>query len=374
VENPILQAASGGRIGHSPGKISGMLIGPPASGKKLASLIARVLNPRSGEASASKITPAGLVGASHRTAEGWVSTPGLIPSASEGVVTLQDAHGIASARAAWLGPLFQELLEDGVLRDSVAGGLRREVSVGVILDLNRVAQLERSATAPRKEAPLAVLRPLLSRLDLVAEIPADPARAWDIGAQLRVGKSGGSLDRLDDEPWVRELRVLVALLRNRHAVVDLEPVGDLIDRVFDDIRDKNSILIELDSSTGDIPTRLKLSLFRLTAASARAHDRSSATEDDVMVAASFAKIKLDALRMYGPYREDVETAADKVRRAYWARREGIVVAEDLAREYQDATGRETCSRTVRRDLKALGATLIGKGRWLMPGSGDGAGS
>jgi hypothetical protein len=73
----VLQALSAGRIKHAPGALHGIVVGPPGQGKKLVGLAARLINPRMREASAAKISPAGLVGASSRGPEGWRSQAGL---------------------------------------------------------------------------------------------------------------------------------------------------------------------------------------------------------------------------------------------------------------------------------------------------------
>ena len=50
---------------------------------------------------------------------------GLLPQADGGVLLLQDAHAIGHSKIQQIAPILQELIEDGVVRDSTAGGERR---------------------------------------------------------------------------------------------------------------------------------------------------------------------------------------------------------------------------------------------------------
>ena len=121
----ILQALSCGSISHSPARLHLMLVGPPGQGKKLIGLAARALNPVCAELSGAKISLAGLIGASHPTKNGWKSTPGALARAANGVAVLQDAHAWRLSEVTKVAPVLQELIEDGVVRDTVAGGVTR---------------------------------------------------------------------------------------------------------------------------------------------------------------------------------------------------------------------------------------------------------
>jgi hypothetical protein len=365
-----LQSLSIGRIDHASGRLHCIVVGPPASGKKLLGLGARVLNPTCTEAAASKISAAGLVGASYQTTDGWKSNPGLIAQADGGVVVLQDAHAISTAELRRLGPILQEVIEDGVVRDSVAGGVRRETSAALVVDLNRHAQLvQNSATAPSSEAPIILLRPLLSRIDLAVEIPADPKRAWKIGAELYKSLKQGT-GTLDGQPWVRRLRLLVAALRDRHPEVDLDGVRDAMQAAHEAIAVENADTFLRLPEAGDVPVRMAISFARLVTASARAHDRSVAEPEDVDEALRFIRMKLEFLQITVPelLRSEAAPAADGYGKTYERHAGQAVRPEDFMKTYSEVTGDVISERTARRRLRRLGAVRRGRGVYLLPPS------
>jgi hypothetical protein len=378
LEFVVLQSVAVGRITHASGRLHLLLVGPPGQGKKLVGVAARMLNPTCSELSASKVSPAGLVGASYYGPGGWASKPGLLPRAAHGVALLQDAHGWSDAVVRQVGPVLQEVIEDGVVRSAVAGGVERPAPVGLIIDANRTGQLD-AKVGDRPEAAILRLRPLLSRLDVIAEIPEDHDRAWRVAsamyARLKVHHEGSS-----EPAWARPLRLLVGTLRDRHPKVDLTAVTGAMEDVHTKLYEDNRDVLRLMTQAGDIPTRLAISFGRLVAASARAHDRSVASELDIHVALKFINLKLRYLRMHTAKsmseRPDVQDA-----RRDWVRRRGgaSVTADDLAARYHAEAGVDVSSRTIRRDLIALGATRVGKDKWLLPppepygpaeGSGD----
>lgn len=363
----ILQAVSGGRINHAGGRLHALIVGPPAQGKKLIGLAARALNPRAQEASATKMSAAGLVGASVVGREGWRAQPGLLPQADEGVLVLQDAHGLTRNEVQRLGPLLQELIEDGVVRDSKAGGVRREVNVGLVLDANRASQLQAHARTHGAEAPILGLRPLLSRLDFIAEIPANPQRAWDVAARL-YDVQQVARGRLDDEPWVRELRVLVATLRDLHADVDLDPVRSAMKAAHEAIQASNAVALAKMPEAGDLPARMAISFARLVAAAARARDGSIATAADVEEALVYLRRKLRFFALLAPaFHADHEASASDRRRAYYSRYAGANVRPaDVARAYTEESGEAVSERTVMRDLHRFGAKRVAKGHYRLP--------
>lgn len=373
----ILQAVSLGSVGHAPARLHALVPGPPGHGKKLASLAGRVLNPVCHEASASKVTPAGLVGASYRTADGWRSSPGLLPLASSGLLSVQDAHGWSRGRMAQIAPILQELIEDGEVRDSVAGGRKRSARTALLIDLNRHAHLQVGSRRVESEAPLLCVLPLLSRFDAIIEIPVDAERAWAIGERLYAGLNQGTAP-LDHQDWVRALRLLVAALKDAYPVIDTKPVVPLLESLHRDIRAEHADLIQgspLEASA--IPARMAISLTRFVIASSRAHGRSYATADDVQIAAGFAREKLAFLRTLARSL-DVQMAASPTERAAtrevyyrerWAGQEARPV--DVAQAYAEATGEAVSDKTVKRDLERLGARRVRHGVYVIPSTADG---
>lgn len=368
----VLQALSCGRLDHASGRLHAMVAGPPASGKKLIGLAGRALNPRWEEASAAKISAAGLVGASHHAAGGWQSQPGLIARADQGVVILQDAHAISQAELRRLGPVLQEVIEDGVVRDSVAGGVRRETAAALLIDLNRFAQLAAGPNGSAAEAALLLLRPLLSRLDLIVDIPADVERAWRVaGAMYRT--IGAGSQTFENQPWVRHLRLLVGALRDRHPEIDLDPVRGGMEAAHEEIARQNAHLFSTVPELGDIPVRLAITMARLVSASARSDDRSVASVEDLEEALTFVRLKLEFLRVAVP---DLARTADAAKRpegddAARERHAGQTVhVSDFAKTYAEATGDTISERTARRHLRRIGAVRRGPGLYLLPPAED----
>lgn len=363
----VLQALSCGRIDHTPGRLHGMVIGPPGQGKKLVGLAARALNPVCEQISPTKVSPAGLVGASHHSDGRWVSQPGAFPRATDGVVVLQDAHGWSESTVKKLATILQEVMEDGEATDSVSGGVTRVAEPALLFDLNRTSQVRPHGVLvpPSMEAAILRVRPVLSRMDLLCDIPADVERAWKVARDLYSTMRTDHVP-FDEQAWVRKSRLVVATLRDRHPVVDLAPVRALLEETFDKIHESNASLFNERPELGNLPSRMTYSFRRFASASARARDSSIATPEDVAVAASFITMKLEFHAMTGVSVSPV--GAEKETPAQWAERyRGQEVAtSDVKSAYEKATGRSADERTFRRALHKLGAERTGKGRYLLP--------
>lgn len=371
LEAVILQALSTGTVGSSPARIHILLIGPPGVGKKIVGLCARVLNPVCEEASAAKMSAAGLVGASYQTADGWRSTPGLLPLAAEGALVLQDAHGLKGAKLDQIAPILQELLEDGVVRDSVAGGRKRVATTATLIDLNRTAHVQVGSIASGKEAAILGVLPLLSREDVILEVPVSPQRAWAVGERMYRGLHQGG-GPLDEQPWVRRLRLLVALLRNEHPVIDTSAVDALMEQAHRDVRDENADFNDVSPTEASaIPVRMAVTFKRLVIASARAQDRGHATPQDVEGALRYVRMKINFLRRAAKLAGVPVSECPSGRRAadegFWGRRAGAEVsASDLRDEYKRETGSTVSVKTITRELRRRKAANVILGRWRLP--------
>ncbi len=362
----ILQALSTGFVGHAPARLHIVLVGPPGQGKKLAALAARALNPVSLEASASKISAAGLVAASRRTSGGWVSEPGLLPLASEGVLVVQDAHAWGAPTFAKIAPILYEVIEDGVVRDSVAGGSRRVARTSLVIDSNRLRQVHQLGSGG--EATILTNVPLLSRLDTVIEIPLDVDRAWRVGGAMYGSFTEHGNQDLDAQPWVREVRLLVAYLRDRHPMIDCSGVTEELRAAHEEIRKANELFLKTSPNDASaIPIRMAISMTRLVMASARAHDRAAAMTEDVEVALIYVRRKLEFMKMAtaGPVSDGPDVRRTR-RAAYYARYAGqTVTSAQVEADLKNDGIDEADNRTVRRDLAELGATRKGK-NWTLP--------
>ena len=367
VEFAVLQAMSDGYVGNAPGRLHGMVIGPPGQGKKLIGMAARALNPTCQEGSASKVSPAGLVGTSFKTATGWTSTPGLLPLASHGVLVVQDAHGWSPAQVKSIGPILQELIEDGEVRDSVAGGRKRVAQTALLLDLNRQAQTVTGGSRGG-EAPILGLLPLLSRFDTLIEIPVNPERAWDVGEQM-IGRlnteSGGPLEQ---QPWVRQAQLLVAALRDVHRVIDTSGVTAHLEAAHRSFREQCRNLMETHPTEATaIPVRLSVSMTRLVLASARANDRSYATAEDVDRASKFLASKLSVITNAAVHMPTCPSDKRTVAPDFWASKAGSeVTAAEMAKAHEAEKGIAVSYKTITREFKRIGAQKRAFNRWLLP--------
>ena len=362
----VLQAVSGGWVDHAPGNLHVLIVGPPGRGKKLAGLAAKCLNPVTVELSAAKASAAGLVGASFRRADGWTSTAGALPRATCGIAWLQDAHAWSLTRVRDLAPVLQELMEDGCVRDTVAGGQRRTTRVSLIIDANRLSQVR---SIDRSEAAVLTVRPLLSRADAIIEIASNSDVPWDVATEM-TGSIRSRSKELEDQPWVREAKLLVGALRDAYPEVDIEGVRPMMRNAIDAIRDSNDDYIDRVEESGDLPVRMVIGMTRLVIASARAHDRGVAIEHDVRRAVTFLNYKLRFLRMsrIDSVRMSERPNVREERQAWVAEqaREKPVSPDDLAHDYSVKTGTEIHQRTIRRDLRSMGARKVKKGQYLLP--------
>ena len=244
---------------------------------------------------------------------------------------------------------------------------RGDAPTSLVIDLNRTAQVGLAGIA--KEAAIIRIRPLLSRVDLLAEIPADVGRSWDVGEQMygQLGKQ-----RFLPAAWMRPLQVVIATLRDRHPTIDLDSVRDLMLQTAQTIRENNKLQIEHMPEAGDIPVRLAITFARLVSAYARGSDRSIATADDVAKAAEFLRVKLDFLKLCGP--DVVDTASvppphsKQQSRQDWVAQNAQtpIKPKELKEHYEAETGESVSEKTIKRDLENLSAKKVATGTFVVP--------
>lgn len=363
LEITTLQALSCGRVGLSPGRLHLIAAGPPGHGKKILGVAARIQNPACEELSPSKTSVAGLVGAAYKTDKGWTSKPGALARAAEGVVLVQDAHGWSTAEMAKFGPVLQELMEDGRVRDSKAGGLNRDAPAALLIDLNRHAHLG-VVGGSGPEAAILRLRPILSRADLLVDIPTDVKRIWDVSSSM-LDSLGNSTVPLERQEWVRHVRLLVAALRDRHPTIDLGPVSELMKTAFNEIRQKNEALFESRPETGDVPARLTITFQRLVTALARSRDASVANAGDVARAVHFIGLKLAFLKMAVPTLGHAANGTSLSE--FLSGKSGVEISpSEVVELYLAASGITISEKTALRHLQRIGATKVSHGRYLVP--------
>lgn len=257
-------------------------------------------------------------------------------------------------------------MEDGLVRDSVAGGVVRDAEASLLIDLNRLRHLGSGGPDAGAEAALLGVRPVLSRADLLCDISPDADRAWAVGRAM-CDAVGSGRERLEGSVAVRELRLLVALLRDRHAHIDLTGVRVDIGNAFDKIYEANKAFIRTTPESGDIPVRLTITFARFISAIARSHDRSHAEPSDVDDALEYVNLKLDFLKMTAPA-PTVRRTSGRANPADWVGRHAgsEVKTQQIVDEYEADTGAAVSERTVRRAVQNAGGRWVGKGIYVLP--------
>jgi hypothetical protein len=358
----ILQALSFGRLEHTSARLHLIVVGPPGVGKKILGLVARVLNPIIEELSGAKVSLAGLVGTPARSGSRVSANPGALVRASNGVAWMQDAHGLRREFEK-IALVLQEVIEDGRLRDSVVGGKPVNIATSLLIDLNRVSQV--GSMGKQAEAPILLCRPVISRVDLVAEIPGDTQRSMEIAESMLGDARSHETGPLDEQPRARALRVLVATLRDRHPSIELDGVASTMAQAFRSLWDERKAQFADAEDAADIPVRLAVTFKRLVSAYARASDRSRANETDVDNALEFLKMKLDFLAASSQTRVPRDTAQSSRRK--WVRAHATTPTrpEDLAIAYTNETGVSVSPKTIHRDLAELQATRTSAGQFVV---------
>jgi hypothetical protein len=177
--------------------------------------------------------------------------------------------------------------------------------------------------------------------------------------ETRDGRRGA----VEGSEWARDLRLLVAALRDEHPTIDLSGVQEKLIEFHGRLA-QNDLFGGIVNS-GDLAARMTISFRRLVMASARASDRGTAIQEDVVRAVRFLTEKLKFLRQVSvhlstcPNDSDIDSWLKD-----YADRE--VRPGDLSDEYAVKTGREVSHRTIKRHLVKLGARAVRHGVYRLP--------
>jgi hypothetical protein len=350
----VLQALSEGQIHNCNGRVHSLIVGPPAAGKKLCNRAAEVLNPIYNEMG-HKFTVAGLVGHSARTSGGWTTRPGLLPKSHGGTAALQDAHALTKGKNQQMLGILAGVMEDGQVPNSASGGRMLDAETAMHLDFNRARDLE--LTTGNKDKDLAKLPSnIISRLDAIVEIERDSDRQRKVATEMAgsVTMVGGTRGAIWKEE--RELKLLVALLRQEFAEIRPTPSArDRAARGLDDLLARASP--DAQALVGMSATRMANSLWKIAAAHARGHARPDATEEDVDRALEVLRLRLDFLERWAGATEraaQADRSEPERRRAAVARRlHGATVDVEDYREAAAEEGFQISTSTAYRDVKVL---------------------
>ena len=356
----VLQAATIGQLSNANPRAHLLLVGQPGSGKKVISSYVDVLQPVLLPAQASTLTRAGLTAGALRKKGGLVAQPGLIPRAHLGGVAIEDLHGLRASQRDQVFAVLAQVLEDGVVDLSNQANQRFVSATALYLDVNRQSQLRADAQVavggPRAMvADLGLRVDLLTRIDLILELPAIAEETIE-SAQAMCGADTGEQGKARTQ---RRLKVMMAMLRDRHPQVDLEPVVEEMQQALKKLIAPLNGCRTDDFDPSTFYRRMANSLRKLVAAAARLADRSVAQSSDVGLVVELLQPKVEFIRTLATAIRNLD---DKPSRLAAIRRlfGGRVVSPA---QVMDALG--IPRRTVMRDLNEIGERE-GRGKYRIP--------
>jgi DNA replicative helicase MCM subunit Mcm2 (Cdc46/Mcm family) len=243
-----------------------LVIGAPAVGKKLLTAAAQSLNPVFYEAHPSKVTVAGVCSTASYKDGVWRSHPGYLPLAHRGVFAIQDFHGVKAGHRSQLLDVFNGLMEEGRVIDATAGKETHAALTSLHLDLNKRTDLFPDSTLQgatlmaRRLNDLQMPMTILSRFDFIIDIPWDAQRQIDIALAMYdqpIHDMGPTATDHSAARGVRDLKVLVALLRSDHPTVHFpSEIRHMMLQRHKDFLDKNQAQLEEHPWISDFQTRL----------------------------------------------------------------------------------------------------------------------
>lgn len=379
LEHTIVQAFSAGIIHNHSGKLHSLLIGPPGTGKKLISESIKALNPVSYQADPMKITMPGLVGSTMRNRDNWISQPGLIPLANNGSFIIQDFHAIPNNLKRQIYGVFSMVMEDGEIADSTSAKQRHPALTSIHIDLNKLSEIYLAETKPftpsEQLADRQIPLNILTRFDSIVEFKRDAKRQFDVALSMHDTQPKIEARRKDisNEPWIRELRLLVAGAIEKYFEISI-PNGVLryVKEKQNDLYEENKDIIDRLSLLGDYQTRVSTSIHKYLFAIARMNLRDHVIRKDVDQSFGFIKYKfqfiksvLDELRIpkdWDKPKYDIfnQTSRQEYIKATFAEKEFTV--EDIKSTMIEDYGQSVDKRTIYRDASDIGEVVRKIGR------------
>ena len=377
----ILQSFSFGMAesGNYTNKLHSLVVGPPAVGKKLLTIIASILNPVAYEISSSKakLTTAGLIGSVIKKGKNTISTAGYLPLASGGVVCIQDFHELAGGKgtASSLLATLSQVMEDGKVIDSTSAKTEHKAITSVHIDMNRLSQVH-----PGKRfsayADIPIPTNVLSRFDFMIEIPKNAETQLEV-ARSMIGKweRFGNLFSHDEKTpeWIRDLKVIVGYITTYFRSTEIS----------DEVRQyTNDKLISLEEdyasefSSGedfsDISTRLVNSIAKYAKAIACSKYEPKVINADIDEAFSFIDYKIQFLANREPEPEAQKIGKVEKRCQIMVERySGTVISiKAITNDWNSTSGLEPVNiKTISRAMKHLiengSAEQVEHGKYLI---------
>lgn len=287
----IVQAFSDGWVNNASGKLHTLIIGAPASGKKLLTGAAKALNSVFQEAQPSKATAAGVCSTAKQKGGTWTSKPGYLPLAHRGVFAIQDFNSVKNTQREKLLGIFNMVMEDGKVIDSTAARQTHPALTSIHLDTNKrtdlfpESKLRGNTIVAKRLDDVRMPMTILSRFDFIIDIPRNAQRQIDVA--LAMYDRSGSLvgTQSPDERRAkrsRELQVLVALLRTKHENIEFpSEIRKYMQSKQKELSEKNEEILENWPWLSDFQARLTNSVYKFSAAFARMNNRATPTKNDV---------------------------------------------------------------------------------------------
>ncbi len=341
-------------------KLHSLIIGPPSSGKKLLTVIAKILNPIAFEVTAnkSKVTSAGLIGRVVKRGSESISIPGYIPMASKGIVCIQDFHEFMKRNdGRGIMASFSQFMEDGRLTDSTSAMTDHTATTSLHIDMNRLSQVSNVSDKITFE-DLNIPKNILSRFDFIMDIPQNNEMQTLVSdAMLEHGKIFNTMELTQETPeWAKKLKRIVAYILTNYqtSTMKSDVAQYLKNKLHDYLEEKADEFgshIEIEMLT----PRLINSLEKFAKAIVCSKLKTNVEKDDIDEVFSFVKYKLDFLINY----KDANSASQPVLGKKEIRQN--LILELLPNEFKNQDLKDLVEngdlkdslRTLQRDIKEL---------------------
>lgn len=316
IDFTIVQALTSGMSTANiyPNKLHSCIIGAPASGKKLITRCALALSPNGihVSSSSSKVTAAGLVGIARISREGYVSLPGILPSANDGVVCFEDFHELTKKKNEISGILSQ-VMEDGKIDDSSAAKTTHIACVSINVDMNRRSQVNHTGVFDSYQ-DLNIPLNIISRFDFISEIPPDPIRQMKVSLDMvgRFGELHSEIPGMYPSEQEKKLKQIVAYVNTTYRTVSVsDNVNEYIRTKLKEIFETNQQLASVQKHMGSMLTRLQNSVEKFSKAIATSKLQREVSIEDVDEAFYFISDKLEFLASLGFLDQPSKALPDK---------------------------------------------------------------
>jgi len=377
IDAMIVQSFSDGFLSNrDSAKIGTLVIGAPAVGKKLLVEVARALNPVYQEAHPSKVTVAGVCSTAKKVNGGWASEPGYIPLAHRGVFVIQDFHTVKNREKEKLLGIFSMVMEDGKAIDATAARKEHEALTSIHIDMNKMSDLFPKSIPSGEDIivnrldDIKIPMNILSRFDYIVDIPRDTERQIKIALDMydnRVTISNGNRS-IRQEEWRRELKLIVAYLRTKHADIRFpQKIRDYMRQKHEEIITENQEHIDKMPYFGDFQTRLTNSIHKYVIAFARIGNRDKPIKTDVDHTFRLLRRKFEFIRTLDkhlkvPNSWEIPTE-DGLDSWLIKRYQGqTVTPKQILADYEEEFGSFLIRRTLERHLTKT-AQKIGRGKY-----------